>query len=267
MNREQTNMSLIVSNSLHPAESAHWYTKDGTPAYEVKAKNGQMRSTTLRDAKKYGYIPSVTTIIRCAASPGLDRWKQEQVLYCALTTSQRQGESEQDYLRRIMDDSREQGKKASERGTLIHAAIEGSYEGRGDGIYPKHVQGVKTALEARYGAQNWVAEKTFSSPLGFGGKTDLCAPGIVVDVKTKEFSPDNLPKAYDEHQMQLAAYRTGLGMSFAKCANIFVSATHPGLVHIHEWTEEDMEQGWEMFVSLLRFWYAKTKLDRLRSSV
>lgn len=260
-------MSLTVSNSLHPAESAHWYTKSGMPAYEVKAKNGEMRATTLRDAKKFDYIPSVTTIIRCAASPGLDRWKQEQVLYCALTTSQKQGESEQNYLRRIMDDSREQGKKAAQRGTVIHAAIEGFYEGKGRGEYPKHVDGVKIALEARYGVQNWIAEKSFASNLGFGGKTDLCAPGIVVDVKTKEFSPDAPPKAYDEHQMQLAAYRTGLGMPHAKCANLFVSASHPGTVHIHEWSEEDMEQGWEMFVNLLRFWYAKTGLDKVRKSV
>lgn len=260
-------MSLTVSNSLHPAESAHWYTRSGVPAYEIKAKSGDMRPTTLRDAKKFDYIPSVTTIIKCAASPGLDRWKQEQVLYCALTTSQNPKESENDYLRRIMSDSREQGKKAAERGTVIHAAIEGFYEGRGHGEYPKHVDGVKTALNIRYGAQNWLAEKTFSSVLGYGGKTDLCAPGILVDVKTKEFSPDALPKTYDEHQMQLSAYRTGLGMPYAKCSNLFVSASHPGLVHLHEWSEEDMEQGWEMFINLLRFWYAKTGLDKVRKSV
>jgi hypothetical protein len=260
-------MSLTVSNSLHPAESAHWYTKSGVPAYEVQAKSGDMRPTTLRDAKKFDYIPSVTTIIKCAASPGLDRWKQEQVLYCALTTSQKPSESEQDYLKRIMHDSRDQGRRAAERGTIIHAAIEGHYEGRGHGDYPKHVDGVKTVLDARYGVQDWLAEKTFGSDLGYGGKTDLCAAGIVVDIKTKEFLPDSLPKAYEEHLMQLAAYRVGLNMPEANCSNLFVSASYPGLVHLHEWSQEELEKGWEMFKNLMGYWYAKTGLDKIRKSV
>lgn len=253
-------MTLTVSKTLHPAESTHWYTKDGLPAYQVMGKNGKMRNTTLRDARTSGLFPSVTTIIGCAAKPGLDRWKQEQVLMAALTTERIFGETEPDYLARIMNDSREQGKKASERGTLIHAAIEGFYEGKGLGDYPEHVRGLENALVAHFGQQEWLAEKSFALELGFGGKTDLCAPGIVVDIKTKEFGPDKLPEAYDEHLMQLAAYRLGLGMPAAACANVFVSANNHGLVHVVKWSEDDLQKGWRMFDGLLKYWYAKTGL-------
>jgi len=253
-------MSLTVSKTLHPAESTHWYTRDGLPAYQVKGKNGKMRNTTLRDARVHGYLPSVTTIIGCAAKPGLDRWKQEQVLLAALTTERIVGETEQDFLARIMADSREQGKKAAERGTIIHAAIEGFYEGKGLGDYPDHVRGLENALAARFGNPQWLAEKSFASEMGFGGKTDLCAPGIVVDIKTKEFGPDKLPEAYEEHCMQLAAYRKGLGMETARCANAFVSVSHPGLVHLVEWTQEEINKGWFMFKGLFDYWYAKTEL-------
>lgn len=253
-------MSIIVSKPLHPAESAHWYTKNGTPAYQVIGKNGKLRNTTLRDARTNGYLPSVTTIIGCAAKPGLDRWRQEQVLLAALTTERIVGENEGDYLARIMEDSREQAKKASERGTLIHAAIEGFYEGKGLGDYPDHVRGLENALTAHFGNPQWLAEKSFACDLGFGGKTDLCAPGIVVDVKTKEFGPGALPDAYDEHRMQLAAYRKGLGMETARCANAFISVNNPGLVHLVEWSPEDLNKGWLMFKGLLDYWYAKTGL-------
>ena len=61
-------------------------------------------------------------------------------------------------------------------------------------------------------------------------------------------------EAYDEHIMQLAAYREGLGMPEARCANLFVSRTVPGLVKIIEHSEEDIKKGFEMFTHLLKYW-------------
>jgi hypothetical protein len=69
----------------HIAESLHWYDRHGRPCYEVMSKPGVMRPTTLRDARKLNLVPSVTNIIRCAAAPGLEIWKQQQVMMAALT--------------------------------------------------------------------------------------------------------------------------------------------------------------------------------------
>jgi len=81
--------------------------------------------------------------------------------------------------------------------------------------------------------------------------------GIVVDIKTKDFGPDDKITGFDEHLMQLAAYRMGLDMPNARCANIFVSRSHPGVVSIYEW--EDVDKGWLMFRSLLEFWQTKNE--------
>tara|TARA_R110000868_G_scaffold328829_1_gene589658 strand:+ start:1834 stop:2595 length:762 start_codon:yes stop_codon:yes gene_type:complete len=253
-------MTLVVSKNDHPAESTHWYTKLGTPAYQVMGKNGKMRNTTLRDAREKSLVPSVTTILKSAASPGLERWKLDQMLHSALTLPKIDGESESEYLDRIRVDSREQGRKAAERGTAVHAAIEGFYMGNGFGGYENHIRAFESAITKQFGECNWLVEKAFAADLGFGGKIDLCSGKAILDAKSKEFGPDTTPNGFDEHLMQLAAYRMGMDLPTARCANVFVSVTHPGLVHIHEWTEEELQKGWKMFVGLLGYWYAKTGL-------
>ena len=92
-------MSLIAS---HAAESGHWYGRNGEPAYTIVGANGKARPTTLRDARKLNLVPSVTTIIKVASQPGLDRWKQEQVLLAALTLPKVNDESDDDYIARIL---------------------------------------------------------------------------------------------------------------------------------------------------------------------
>jgi hypothetical protein len=64
--------------------------------------------------------------------------------------------------------------------------------------------------------------------------------------------------------MQLSAYRVGLGIPKARCANVFVSRSVPDLVVVKEWSLEDLDRGWEMFVNLLQFWQLKKipKLDK-----
>ena len=252
-------MTLVVSNNDHPAESTHWYTKLGTPAYQVMGKSGKMRNTTLRDAREKSLVPSVTTILKSAASPGLERWKLDQMLQAALTLPKIDGEKESEYLDRIRVDSREHGRMAAERGTAVHAAIEGFYLGNGFGAYEEHIKAFESAITKTFGECSWIAEKSFATDL-FGGKIDLCSGKAVLDAKSKEFGPDKNPAGFDEHLMQLSAYRMGMDLPMARCANVFVSVTHPGLIHIHEWSEEDLQKGWKMFCGLLDYWYAKTGL-------
>jgi len=260
-------MSLLISDKEHPAESTHWYTRDGIPAYSTLAKNGTFRSTTLRDARTSRLLPSVTTITKSASSPGLENWKLEQMLMAALTLPRISDEPTSDFMKRVRHDSREHGRMAAARGTAIHTAVEGHYRGDKAKDYQAHVQGAKDAIAARYGLQQWIPEKSFGSEYGFGGKVDLCCEKAVIDIKSKEFDEDSLPKGFDENLMQLAAYRVGLGVPHSACANVFVSVTNPGLIHIVEWTEEDLQRGWKMFCGLLNYWYAKTMLDVVRIPV
>jgi len=227
--------------------------------YTVEAAKGGQRPTTLRDARKLNLVPSVTTILNVASKPALIQWMQRQVLLAALTLPRRPEEPEEEWVSRIVEDSKEQGRAAADVGTDIHASIQGFYEGRSTGRHLKHVQACTEALQGHFGALQWVSEKAFAHETGFGGKVDLHAPNVVVDVKTKEFSDPDKVDAYDEHLMQLSAYRVGLGMPDARCANVFVSRSVPGLVKVIEWSEDDLKRGWDMFSALLTFWQLKNQ--------
>jgi hypothetical protein len=247
----------------HAAESTHWYTREGKPAYTVKAKAGHDRPTTLADARKMGLVPSVTTIIKSAAAPALERWKLDQMLHAALTLPRLDGELEAQWIERVWTDSRETAKKAAERGTAIHAAIQGWFEDDGcpDAEMWQHVNGAIQSLKTAFEIQPWKAERSFASALGFGGKCDISCPVAVCDFKTKEFGPDDDLKTWDEHAMQLAAYRHGLGLEKARCAIVYVSVSNPGLARLIEIPEPDLKKGWTMFYSLLHYWKAKTGFE------
>jgi hypothetical protein len=251
-------MTTIVARA---AESLHWYRRDGTPQYTVTAKNGNERSTTLADARKMNLVPSVTTILNVAAKPGLERWKQEQMLLSALTLPRAPDEDENSFIARVVADSKETGKRAAERGTRIHEAIESYYTGKQDWEMLPYQIGVAQEIEKVYRVNKFDPEKAFAHVSGFGGKVDLHnrEANLVIDIKSKEFTDPAKVDVYDEHLMQLAAYRVGLDLPTAICANVFVSATLPGLVVIKEWSQEDLDRGWKMFESLLRFWQIKNQ--------
>ena len=252
-------MTLIASEP-RASESMHWYTREGTPMYTVQAKGGGQRNTTLRDARTMNLVPSVTTVLNVAAKPALTAWLQQQVLLAALTLPKREAEGDKEYTDRIINDSKQQGRSAADAGTSIHASIQQFYEGTGVREHHDHVSSTaKRVLEA-FGEQAWISEKSFGHDLGFGGKCDMYnadGQGIVLDVKTKEFSDPDKVDGYDEHLMQLAAYRVGLNVPNARCANVFVSRSVPGLVVVKEWSAEDLVRGWEMFYCLLKFWQVK----------
>lgn len=255
--------------AVHPSESGHWYDREGRPAYEVLAKSGQTRPTTLRDARKLDLVPGVSTIIQCASSWGLENWKIDQGILAALTLPRALDETEIDWLGRVKQDASEQARRAAERGTEIHAAIQRWYESAYLIEEPSDVVvAVTTAVGSRFGEYlEWVPELAFANPLGFGGKADLLGADehvgdVLLDFKTKDAWPEDFPpKGFEEHAMQLAAYRVGLGRPEAACANVFVSRTEPWQVHIHEWTEDEMQRGWVMFRSLLAFWKAKNNIE------
>lgn len=248
----------MTLKASRPAESGHWYTKDGEPMYTVLGSNGKERATTLRDARKLDLVPSVTTILNVAAKPALMQWMQRQVLLAALTLPKRADESEEEYLDRIIEDSKEQGRFAADAGTAIHASIQSFYK-TGKGNAPE-IKAFDAAVLEHFGPQEWKCEVPFAHDIGFGGKADLVANDVVVDIKTKEFADADKLKPYDEHLMQLAAYRVGLGKPMARCANVFVSRNVPGLVHVHEWSDNDLRRGWSMFLSLFDFWSIKNDL-------
>lgn len=240
------------------SQAGHWYDLAGLPRYTIVGANGKERNTTLRDARVHNLVPSVTTITKCAAAPALTNWMVDQAILAALTLPRNPNELDEDFIARVKRDSKEQARKAAERGTEIHGAIEKHFQGiPPDGDMFPIVKAVSTNLKLWFGDIRWDAERSFAHPSGFGGKCDLHAKQerIVVDFKGKDFTDPNECKQYDEHLMQGAAYLEGFGLrEGGRFANVFIARNKPGLVCIVEAKPEEIQRGWRMFRALLSYW-------------
>ncbi len=254
-------MTEIIT-AKHTSERGHWYRKDGTPAYEIIGKNGLPRPTTLRDARKEGLLPSVTSIIRLAAAPGLDIWKQDQTILACLTMPKIHAESEADYVARIKSDAKEQARQAAERGTLIHAYVQ---EGFSSVPYTKlaeegrrYYESARDTLVAECNLVEWVCEQSFARD-GYGGKVDLHCPEILVDVKPTEKDLDTV-NTWDEQSQQCAAYRHGLWLNNARCAILYINVI-TAASRLMWVSEEELKQGFNCFMALLKYWHAKNQIE------
>jgi hypothetical protein len=236
--------------------NGHFYTQTGEPAYRVLGKNGVERNTNVKDARERGLVPSVTTILNLIAKQGLNTWLQHQVLLAALTLPRVDGESEENWLQRVMSDAKSTGYEAANRGTRLHGVLEDFYKGRLI-AFPDYVYKVNSALESHFGTNHvWEAERSFAWN-GYGGKVDLIAENIVVDFKSKEGDLSKVTP-YHEQVMQLAAYRMGLNKPTARCANIYF--TESGDVKLIEHSEDDLSAAWECFQYLLAFYKRKNSI-------
>ena len=244
------------------SESGHWYDHDGSPQYTIVGANGKRRNTTLRDARKEKFVPSVTAILDMAAKPALENWKINTALVTMLNLSQEEDESNDDFISRCRRDSRDIASTAADRGTEIHAMIENGFAGGEDN---KIYKDIKTFLDVTYPDQTWIAEDSFCSDLGYGGKIDLYSKsGIFVDFKTK----DNLEGkkasslAFDNYGMQLSAYAQGCGFTDdAERVSIFVDRADTDVILMHVWDKDTHAKHRDMFNSLLTYWKLMKNYD------
>jgi hypothetical protein len=243
------------------SESQHWYCRDGLPCYEVpRAKGDGMRSATLADARKLDLVPSVSLILKCAAAPGLEQWKLRKMLEAALTLPRIDGETVDDYATRVIEDSQVEGKKAAERGTALHAAIETWIQSGGVHFnfdWIDHTTQLNDTLRQHgvnllNGAK---CEHSFACGAGYGGKVDWHDETLLLDFKSKDRIDPKL-KPYDNHLMQCAAYAYGLGLH--RAGNVFIGVEDKQ-VRVFLYEREDLEEAFEQFNCLLQYWQRKNR--------
>ena len=247
--------------------SQHWYcAKTGAPRYTMVGKNGKERNVTLRDAKAEPgtLVPSVSTINGQLSKDGLNSWLQNEAVKAAASNPRGLQETEKEYIDRVLYIAKQKSQEAMTRGTLIHDFIESFYSQEYLPEMPTYVRKVDEAITAYFGAQNWISEQSLVNQEGYGGKCDLYCKasgdfgGVVIDFKTTEKSPGDLTP-YLEHTLQLAAYREVLAPS-ARCANVYING-ETGEVAIYEHKEQDLRDGYEIFLALLKIYKLKTGLN------
>lgn len=261
MNKKLIDNSNTQTYNKFTSESGHWYKKTGEPMYTIIGANGKERKTNLRDAKRLGLVPSVTTILDLIAKPSLENWKINQALNSALTLQREKGETFDAFIYRCKVDSKKAGKEAAERGTKIHAMIEKGFLGTSTN---KPYKAIKNYLDEHYPNEEWIAEDSFCADQGYGGMIDLYSKsGIFVDFKTKDNLKGKDPKrlVYDNHAMQLSAYAQGCGFDNPQRVSIFVDRKYTDLIACYVWDEESHLKHLQMFNSILTFWKLSKNYD------
>lgn len=252
-------IAMVEMTTGRASEGGHWYTRDGECCYDIRGANGKMRPVTLRDARKLNLLPGVSSILRMEHKEALQVWLLDQAYMAALTLPQIPGETLSAFKERCKVDAAAQADKARDRGTWLHAALQGYFEGRpvADQDLP-YVMPVVGWLGERFGFNHrWLAESSFGCELGYGGKADLRSAQvpIVIDFKFKDIEADHEKQlAYSDHAMQLWAYDYGFGYGgTATKLNLFISSTVPSVIFPHEWGADSANE-FEAFKCLLRLW-------------
>lgn len=251
---------MATETKTFASDAGHWYdAATGEPRYTVIAKNGNERPSTLRDARLNGWLPSVTTILGVARKPGLEMWLEDQAYQSAFTTPAISGETYDAWKARVKAFAAEEATAARDRGTEIHGALEMPFQGKPvPDEFNVIVERANAALNEFCGEQAWRPERSFSCrEYGYGGKVDLHSDQWVVDWKTKSDVSEK-DKLWDEHFLQLAAYRYGLQLPAARCAIAYVDRVN-GFTRLIEADEDDLANGMAMFRALLAFYRAKNR--------
>ena len=263
----------VLSKTKIPG--GHWYKKDGTPAHRTLTADGSgERATTIRDARRMGLYPSVTSILGIMAKPGLERWKLNQVALATLRTPKEDAESEHYWCNRVRNAAFEQVEQAADPGTMIHGALELAMAG--EAYDPEMAVYVEPVLEWKRETGLLIVEREIrlvNEANGFAGTADVLfrygQNGIgILDYKTRKTKPGEKVRAYDNQALQLAAYAAtywgeeNIGRVLA--ANVFISTTEPGRMDVVK--HEALGKDWEAFKLVAALWrYVKGYDPRTRS--
>lgn len=245
-----------VNGTVEPRHFIPMTTRDG------------LRPTRITDVRKWWkegrkVVPSVTTVLNVLGKAALTNWKIDQHLKQAFEASFHK-ESVEQYISEIKRLTELEMDKAPSAGSDFHKEMESYVKGEMDANNPQ--------WELCSSVFNIINEKTENSIIycepevnfatdKYGGQIDLISDEWLIDYKTKatadKFKPGKM--VYDEHIMQLSAYRQAVAPS-TRCANIFV-CLEDGQVDFHEHTDKQLEKGLAMFSHCLELWYLQNTYD------
>lgn len=254
----------------------HWYNAFGESRYDAG----------LREARKLGLLPSVTTVDKIIANEGLQAWKENQVLEASLTLTRNEGERDKDFITRIKIDSKEQARKAARLGNIIHKLAERYIMGK-----PLFFHGKREDVWQMFEPlRNWIDENIMRPDFGFmsnegaevvivnevngyAGKADfkgrhISGKKIILDFKSTFVKPSDIKKngeigkkkIYPSWGRQLAALSTTEPMILS----VIVSTNiHCLGVWIYAWSEEELGKAWIEFKAALTIFRSVKNLEAL----
>ena len=252
---------MTTAARTYDESSARFYTMDGMPFFEVlKADGTGVRNPDIRDARKLGLLPSVTSILKTLDKPELNSWKTEQAILAVLSSPRKEGESLDDFVHRVLHVEKvqdQEARKARELGSDIHDAIQKAITGQ---PYPAHLlEYVAPVVAWQRSVGNVVWTEKVLVGDGYAGKADALLENETLNLLVlPDFkSTSKLPKkSYPEHRLQTAAYAATLGNTNGRrviTANVYISTKEPGQYVVH--TQDDWADTFvNGFEPLLQLW-------------
>lgn len=256
---------------------SHWYWPDtGQPCHEVpcKSRPGETKPTTLREARQLGLYPSVSGILKVMDQPGLRRWRDRQIAEAAwlIENPEVDGMSLPDYTEKVITLATENMDVCRDRGTEVHTAIlkyfedyKNCLENPEQNYLPRmrgcadHIKSAIIALD-KLGVtgEEFFPERSFSSPLGYGGCTDYKTDSIVVDWKAVTRLEKKLD--YWDRCAQIASYNMGIFGELRRGANVFIHSETAEFA-IREWTKDELQYGWKLFCCCFELYKTVNRFD------
>jgi hypothetical protein len=259
-------MAILVRSTV---EGSHWYTQDGQSCHTIKRANGDGdRPVTVTDARKLKLLPSVTNILGVLHKPQLENHKIASAVRAAMASPKSAEESEEYYIKRIIDASKEDVRGAADLGTRIHDAIDMAlYNAEYDATLTEYVAPVMQVISDRKWNLHTREVVLVNAYEGYAGRVDAiydCNEGFgIIDFKTRKTKPNQKCTPYDGQAEQLAAYaRAHYGKDASEIAtliNIYISTTEPGRVEVYE--HPDSLDYWRQFKAAATIWRGMKNYD------
>lgn len=169
-------------------ESGHWYDPTNSKlvlSVPYADPRQGLRPTTLRDARKLGLFPSVTTILNILDKPGLRQWSLERAVTAALTRPRPlfQPEDTRELVKEVLEAADEYKNWAADFGTKVHLGLSVSL-GMSEMVpFPDEIANEPDVLEVvHHFFTDWFhtaglvcekSEHSFISSLGYAGTVDF----------------------------------------------------------------------------------------------
>lgn len=259
-------MAMLVPTAK--TESAHYYLKTGENCHG-----------TLREARKVGAFPSVTTKLNALNKPGLIYWQLQKAVLSSLTLPRLDGESDTDFAKRVVDDMGIETAAAAEKGSAVHVLAELVMARK------PRPQLSAEMLPFWFALEKWRNEKitkvynqefvVVNEQDGYAGRCDMTAEHkdygtVIVDFKTRGRSKPVGKKTVgiiptrEGDILQLGAYRHGTfadeEASDVVCLSVLID-NQTGEITEHAWSCDEAVKAYEAFCHLAHVWRWQKKYD------
>lgn len=239
---------------IRTERDSHWYDSTGAAKHTVESAKGELRPTTLRDAKKHGWLPSVTTFLKVFANDGLVTWQRTQDILAAITLPRKEGEDDQAFAARVVEDSEAYMYKKAAWGTKVHAVVE--QVNRDKSFQTMFGEPELNQVGATY--NDWFnanVDEVFGNELrlvnmklGYAGTCDILYKHkdgrvVLADYKTPDMKGKDKFKPYSKWGYQLGAYdmaafTTKHLPSVDDYQTILLPSDDFGRVYVHDWSQD-----------------------------